>query len=101
MEGQVSVIAVGTRDLIVVVLALASVIYGLVRFFITKEMERVSNLEKAVDKLKINSVTRIEFNETIKIMRDEIRQGNDATHQGLREVHGRLDTLLLKISKEG
>lgn len=99
MEEQVTVLAVGTTELLALIGAMGLIIWGLIRLFLLKEMKRVSDLELAVAKLKIESVTRIEFNETIKIMRDEIRQGNDATHQGLREVHGRLDALLLKIAK--
>lgn len=101
MEDQVSVIAVGTPELIAIIGAMSLVIYGLIKIFLTKELKRVSELEVAVAKLKVNTVTRLEFNETIKIMRDEIRQGNSETHSGLREVHGRLDKLFLKLTIEG
>lgn len=99
MVESISVIAVGIPELITIIGAMGLVIYGLMKMFLKKEMKRISDLEADVSELKTNSIGRTEFSQTINIMRDEIRQGNNATHQGLLEVHRRLDKLLLKITK--
>lgn len=99
MEEGVTLIAFGTMELFTIIGAMGLVIWALIKWFLSKEMKRIADIELDVARLKANSVARPEFNETIKIMRDEIRQGNGATHIGLREVHGRLDALLLQIAK--
>jgi len=89
MGNSVPVLAIGVPELIGVVSSLVLAIYTLMKFFLKGFIARITSLEKSVGELKVNSVTRTEFNQTIKTMREEIRAGNAETHR-------RLDQLLLK-----
>lgn len=86
-----SAVTIGVPELIAVIVSQAGAIWFLIKFFMKREMDRVSSLEKTVSNLKMTSVSRTEFNETVKIMREEIKQGNSETHR-------RLDTLLMKMA---
>lgn len=89
-----SAVTIGVPELIAVVVSQSGVIWFLIKFFMTREMDRVAKLEKTVAELKLNSVSRLEFNETVKIMRNEIKDGNSETHR-------RLDALMMRMARGG
>lgn len=86
-----SAVTIGVPELITVIGAQSGVIWLLIKFFMKREMDRVSSLETAVAELKLSSVSRLEFNQTVKIIREEIKEGNIETHR-------RLDALLIKMA---
>lgn len=93
MSSGAAMIALGVPELIGVVLALSGVIFGLIKYFYHKETQRVAKLENKVNELEIKSISRAEFNQTVKSLRDEVQRGNSETHR-------RLDQLLMKMMAE-
>lgn len=88
MDENVSLIALGVPELVGALIAMAAVIWALIRYFIGREMDRMARIEEDVSELRSSSVSRTEFNQTVNVLRDEIRMGNSETHR-------RLDQLML------
>ena len=88
MDSNVSLIALGVPELVGGLIAMAGVIWALIRYFIGREMDRMARIEEDVSELRSSSVSRTEFNQTVNVLRDEIRMGNSETHR-------RLDQLML------
>ena len=86
-------LTIGLDHLLSAVVFLLLTIFGIYKRMFSKFEGRVEELEHAVVTLKRDSIGRTEFNQTVKLVRDEIRQGNSATHR-------RLDQLLLKFVQE-
>lgn len=86
-------LTLGLDQLLSVVVFLLLSLFGVFKHLVGKFDKRLAELEELVSHLDANSIRRPEFDQTIKIVRDEIQRGNSETHR-------RLDALLLKFVQE-
>lgn len=79
-------IALGVTELVVGMVIMLGAMYMMIKMFIKREFERLGQMESQINTIQSTYVSRIEFNDTVKALRHEIRDGNSETHRRLDRV---------------
>lgn len=85
MTGETTV-ALGVTELIVGMVMMLGAMYTMIQLFIKREFARLAEMETQINTIQSTYVSRIEFNDTVKALRHEIREGNSETHRRLDRV---------------
>lgn len=84
---------IGSTHVLSVAAFLFLSLVGVFKYLFRKFDGEIKDLKEKVARLTQNSISRAEFDQTIRIVRDEIRQGNTETHR-------RLDALIYNTEKK-